>query len=117
MEEFKVIKGLPASSGKCKGIAKIVEDVSELGKVRSGDILVAQYTDPNWVPVFYKIAGVVTDYGGVCSHAAVIAREVGIPAVTGTEIATQVLRDGVFSIVDGAEGVVRYRIEKRDRYE
>jgi phosphoenolpyruvate synthase/pyruvate phosphate dikinase len=75
--------------------------------VQKGDILVAQSTRPAWTPLFAIAAAVVTDTGSILSHAAVVAREYGIPAVLGTGTATRTLRDGQMVEVDGTAGVVR----------
>lgn len=81
--------------------------VAEAGKVQKGDILVAQSTQPAWTPLFAIAAAVVTDTGGILSHAAVVAREYGIPAVLGTGTVTRTLHDGQLVEVDGTAGVVR----------
>ena len=76
-----MITGLGASAGVVEGIARVVRTVDEFDDVRDGDILVCQMTNPAWVVLFTKIAGLVTDTGGTTSHPAVLAREFGIPAV------------------------------------
>ena len=81
--------------------------MAEAGKVQPGDILVAPATMPAWTPLFATVAAVVTDAGGMLSHAAVVAREYNIPAVLGTGKATSVLRDGQTIEVDGDAGSVR----------
>ena len=81
----------PASS---RAIARVVRTVDEFDEVRDGDILVCQMTNPAWVVLFTKIAGLVTDTGGTTSHPAVLAREFGIPAVIGTSVATQRIATG-----------------------
>jgi rifampicin phosphotransferase len=74
--------------------------------VHSGDVLVCPYTNPAWTPLFSRAAAVVVDSGGIGSHAAIVAREYGIPAVMGTGTATTVLTDGQRVIVDGDAGLV-----------
>ena len=74
--------------------------------MRPGDILVCPYTDPAWTPLLRIAAGVVTEIGGVLSHAAIVARELGIPAVLGVPDATTTLHDGSTITVDGAAGTV-----------
>ena len=74
--------------------------------MRPGDILVAVATNPAWTPLFPLAAGVVTETGGGASHCSLVAREYGIPAVMGTGVATQVIRDGQVITVDGAQGLV-----------
>jgi len=100
------IKGFAASSGVAEGIARVVKSVDEIGRLRHGDILVCQVTNPTWAPVFQKIAAAVSDIGGSMSHAAIVAREYGLPAVVGTGTATQVIKDGQRIRVDGGRGVV-----------
>jgi pyruvate,water dikinase len=85
----------------------VVRSLTEVHKVRKGDILVAEATLPAWTPLFATVAAVVTDVGGVTSHCAIVAREYGIPAVVGTTVATSVIRDGHLLEVDGQAGTVR----------
>ena len=100
------IKGFAASSGVAEGIARVVKSVDEIGRLHPGDILVCQVTNPTWAPIFQKIAAAVSDIGGSMSHAAIVAREFGLPAVVGTGTATQKIRDGQRVRVDGGRGVV-----------
>jgi pyruvate, water dikinase len=83
-----------------------VRSVSEIADVRDGEILVCGSTSPAWAPIFSKIRGTVTDVGGVMSHAAIVCREYGLPAVVGTGRATAVIRTGQIIRVDGSTGVV-----------
>ena len=99
-----MLKGLAASSGKVRGVVQVAHVPHE---VREGVVLVTVMTTPQWTPVFKKIKAIVTDEGGMLSHAAIVAREYGIPAVVGTGRATQVLKDGECVEVDGDEGVVK----------
>ena len=101
-----VLEGLNASPGVGSGKVKIVRDASELNKVESGDILVTKMTDPDFVVAMKKAVGIVTDEGGSTSHAAIVSRELGIPAVVGTERATLILKDGDEVTVDGSNGKV-----------
>lgn len=100
------LKGFAASSGVVEGTARIVRSVQEIAKLQQGDILVCQVTNPTWAPVFQKIAGAVSDIGGSMSHAAIVAREYGLPAVVGTGKATARIPDGARIRVDGARGIV-----------
>jgi pyruvate, water dikinase len=86
------------------GRVRIVGDVSEIAKVEPGDVLVTDMTDPNWEPIMKKAAAIVTNRGGRTCHAAIIARELGIPAVVGCEHATERLADGEYATVSCAEG-------------
>ncbi|MEI9965996.1 MAG: PEP-utilizing enzyme [Caulobacteraceae bacterium] len=101
-----VIKGFAASSGIAEGPARVVKSVEEIGRLQQGDILVCQVTNPTWAPIFQKIAAAVSDIGGSMSHAAIVAREYGLPAVVGTGTATSRIRDGQRIRVDGARGIV-----------
>ena len=100
------LRGIGASSGVVRGRARIVRDASEFGRLKAGEILVCRYTNPAWTPLFTLAAGVVTDTGGAVSHAAIVAREYGLPAVLGASGATERIADGQEIIVDGTEGRV-----------
>ncbi len=105
-----VLKGLPASPGIGCGKVKIVLSPEEITKVEKGDVLVAKMTSPDYVPAMKKACAIVTDEGGMTSHAAIVSRELGVPCVVGTGRATQVLKEGEVVTVDGERGVV-YRGE------
>ena len=100
------VTGLGASPGVIEGVARVVLTVDEFDEVRDGDILVCQMTNPAWVVLFTKIAGLVTDTGGTTSHPAVLAREFGIPAVVGTSVATHRIVTGDRLRIDGSTGLV-----------
>lgn len=104
--EGDVLHGMPGSPGVVEGPARIVRDSSEFDKLRSSEVLVAPYTNPAWTPLFQRAAAVVVDSGGPASHAAIVAREYGIPAVMGTIDATARLRDRQRVLVDGDQGRV-----------
>ncbi len=101
-----ILSGTSGSPGIARGPARIVHDVSEFGKLRAGDVLVAPITNPAWTPLFQRAIAVVVDTGGTASHAAIVAREYGIPAVMGTGKGTQDLEDGQWIRVDGSRGEV-----------
>jgi len=105
-DEGRVISGIGASDGTAEGIARVVLQADELKRVQGGEILVVPATNPAWTPIFSKISGVVTDQGGSLSHAAIVAREYGIPAVLGTQNGTQRIPDGARVRVDGRKGEV-----------
>ena len=105
-DDSNEIRGFAASSGLVEGPARVVKSVDEIARLRKGDILVCQVTNPTWAPIFQKIAGAVSDIGGSMSHAAIVAREYGLPAVVGTGTATSRIRDGQRIRVDGGRGVV-----------
>ncbi len=100
------IRGFAASSGVAEGTARVVRSVEEISRLKPGDILVCQITNPTWAPIFQKIAGAVSDIGGSMSHAAIVAREYGLPAVVGTGSATSRIKDGQRIRVDGGRGIV-----------
>jgi pyruvate,water dikinase len=101
-----LLRGTPGSPGVAEGPVRIIRDGSEFGKLRSGEVLVAPYTNPAWTPLFQRAAAVVVDGGGAASHAAIVAREYGIPAVMGTVEGTRKLTDGQRVMVDGDQGRV-----------
>ncbi|MEN2740315.1 phosphoenolpyruvate synthase [Microbacterium sp. X-17] len=86
------------------GTVRVVTSTADMDRVRVGDVIVADMTDPDWEPVMKRVAGIVTNRGGRTCHAAIIARELGIPAVVGTRTATQVLTDGMDVTISCAEG-------------
>jgi pyruvate, water dikinase len=100
------LNGAAASPGTVEGTARVVRSMEEIGEVRDGEILVCGSTSPAWAPIFSKIRATVTDVGGVMSHAAIVCREYGLPAVVGTGRATAQIRTGQTIRVDGTEGVV-----------
>jgi len=100
------VRGFAASSGVVEGTARIVKSVEEISRLQPGDILVCQVTNPTWAPIFQKIRAAVSDIGGSMSHAAIVAREYGLPAVVGTGNATTKIKDGQRIRVDGGRGIV-----------
>ncbi len=101
-----LLEGLAASPGVASGKVRIIKKASEINKVKEGDILVAVMTDPDFVPAMKRASAIVTDEGGKTSHAAIVSRELGIPAVVGTSHATQMLTNDEVITVDGAAGRV-----------
>jgi len=106
-EEIEVIMGSSASLGTASGPVKVCTTIESLEKVKKGDILVASMTRPEYVSAMKKAAAIVTDEGGVLCHAAIVSRELGIPCVVGTRIATQALKDGDIVEVKANHGSVR----------
>ena len=100
------IQGLAASPGIVEGVARVLTSVNEIDQIQSGEILVCPVTSPSWGPVFGKIKAAVSDSGGMMSHAAIVAREYGMPAVVGTGVATERITTGDRLRVDGDQGVV-----------
>ncbi|NJE42490.1 phosphoenolpyruvate synthase [Thermococcus sp. GR6] len=112
-EEMKVLlKGLGASPGIGAGKVVVIFDASDIDKVKEGDVLVTTMTNPDMVPAMKRASAIVTDEGGRTCHAAIVSRELGIPAVVGTKEATKVLKDGMLVTVDGTRGVVYEGIVK-----
>jgi pyruvate, water dikinase len=105
-EGGSVLTGAAASPGVVEGPARVVKSVDQIADVRDGEILVCGSTSPAWAPIFSKIGATVTDVGGVMSHAAIVAREYGLPAVVGTGRATAAIRTGQTIRVDGSDGTV-----------
>lgn len=105
--DASVLAGIAASPGVVTGTAKVVKSLDEASKLQQGDIMVCEMTLPPWTPLFSTVSAVVADTGGILSHCAIVAREYRIPCVVGTQIGTQVLKDGQRITVDGAQGIVR----------
>jgi len=103
----KEITGFAASPGVVEGVARVLRNVNDIGQIREGEILVCPVTAPSWGPVFGKIKAAVSDIGGTMSHAAIVAREYGLPAVVGTGQATHRIKTGQRLRVDGNRGIVR----------
>jgi phosphohistidine swiveling domain-containing protein len=104
--EQRVIEGIGVCAGSATGTARVVTDPTEPGDLRPGDILIAPITDPAWTPLFLAVAGVVVDVGAQQSHAAIVARELGIPAVVSATGASSTIPDGALVTVDGSTGRV-----------
>jgi len=98
---------LGAKPGIVRGTVKIIMTTADMPKMKQGDVLVAVSTNPDVVPAMKKAAAIVTEQGGVTCHAAIVSRELGIPCVIGTKIATRALRDGDEVEVDAAKGIVK----------
>ncbi len=106
LAEAPIVKGAPASPGMGTGHVRILKSPKEINKVKPGDILVAPMTSPDYVPAMKKAAAVVTDQGGMTSHAAIVSRELGVPCIVGTEDATKKLKEDWVVTVDGTTGFV-----------
>ncbi|MEM1804112.1 MAG: phosphoenolpyruvate synthase, partial [Desulfurococcaceae archaeon] len=109
LSEAKVlVKGLPASPGVAAGVARVIFNPKspEAMEFKEGDILITKMTDPDWVPLMKKAAAIVTDEGGMTSHAAIVSRELGIPCIVGTGSATKVIQTGTEITVDASKGIV-----------
>jgi pyruvate,water dikinase len=111
--ESVLLRGTPASSGQAEGIARVITDPHR-ADLRPGEILVTRYTDPAWTPLFFTAGALVTEIGGALSHGAVVAREVGLPAVVGVAEATS-QASGSRSTAPTARSSSCSRIRKIDR--
>lgn len=100
------LKGLGCSPGEITGRARVILDIHKTNELTKEDILITAFTDPGWTPVLARVGGVVTEVGGLLSHAAVIGREYGIPAVLNLIDATKLIQDGDFIKINGKTGVV-----------
>ncbi|MBI3243711.1 MAG: hypothetical protein HYZ49_15610 [Chloroflexi bacterium] len=109
-----LLRGNAASPGVARGRARIIRSLAEADQLKPGEVLVAESTLPPWTPLFATTCAVVTEVGGVLSHAAVVAREYRIPAVVGTDYATSTFHDGQLLEVDGDAGTVRVVVEEVD---
>ena len=100
------LRGIAASKGIAEGPARVITTVAQLDEVQTGEILVCPITAPSWAPVFSRIEAAVSDIGGIMSHAAIVSREYGLPAVVGTGFGTKTIKTGQRIRVDGDNGVV-----------
>ncbi|KTG09673.1 phosphoenolpyruvate synthase [Haloprofundus marisrubri] len=114
-----LLHGLGASPGIVSGEARIVTKLDQLDKVSEGDIIVTEMTMPDMVPAMKRAAGIVTDEGGMTSHAAIVSRELGVPAVVGTGSATRELSDGQVITIDGDKGTIQegQKAKKEEQHE
>lgn len=101
-----LIKGLGANSGIVRGTARVIEDFSEIDRLQENDILVTKFTDTGWTPKFAILSGIVTEYGGILCHAAIVSREYGIPAIVSCHDVMSKIKDGQIITIDGATGIV-----------
>ncbi|MDX6713491.1 MAG: pyruvate, water dikinase [Baekduia sp.] len=100
------LEGVAASPGVAEGPARVITSPSQLTEVLAGEVLVCPITAPSWAPIFNKIAAAVSDIGGIMSHAAIVSREYGLPAVVGTGFGTKTIKTGQIVRVDGSKGTV-----------
>lgn len=107
-KDVATITGFAASPGDVTGVARLVLNPQDMEKVRKGDVLIARATSPTYNALLPLISGIVTDRGGTLSHAAVIAREYGLPAVVGCGNATELIKDGARIRVNGSKGTVEF---------
>lgn len=103
----KTVSGHSAYKGIVRGIAKIIEHANEIAKFNRGDVLVANETTPDFIVIMKMASAIVTNTGGITSHAAIVARELGKPCIIGTKFATQILKDGDTIEVDASSGIIK----------
>jgi pyruvate,water dikinase len=106
------LKGIGANNGKITGTARVINDFSEIDRLQQNDILVTRFTDTGWTPKFAILSGIVTEYGGILCHAAIVSREYGIPAIVNCHDALTKIKDGQTITIDGATGTVTLGGEK-----
>lgn len=104
--DTRQLRGTPASAGVVEGLARVVHGVDQMDTVQEGEILVAPTTNPSWTPVFSRISACVADGGGMMSHAAIVCREHGLPAIVGAGRATRAVKTGQRVRVDGSTGIL-----------
>ncbi len=105
-EKTEILSGQPASPGIGWGPVALINSKKEISKVKTGDVLVTSMTTPDFVPAMKKVSAIVTDKGGLTSHAAIVSRELGVPCIVGTKIATKVLKNNNVITVDGTNGKI-----------
>jgi pyruvate,water dikinase len=101
-----ILKGIPASPGSAKGKVKVILNPLECKRMKKGDILVTEMTDPRFMPLIQKAAAIVTDIGGLLCHAAITAREMKIPCIVNTKKATTILKNGQKIFVNATKGEI-----------
>ena len=111
------LSGIGASPGQTSGKVSLVQKLDELDKVSEGDIIVAEMTTPDMVPAMKRASGIITDEGGMTSHAAIVSRELGVPAVVGAESATDVLEDGQAVTIDGETGSIERGVSQETSHD
>jgi phosphohistidine swiveling domain-containing protein len=104
--EAGALRGIGCSSGEITGRARVILDIHKTGALTKDEILVTLFTDPGWTPVLARVGGVITEVGGLLSHAAVIGREYGIPAILNVNGATKLIKDGSLIRINGKTGVI-----------
>jgi len=102
-----IIKGLTGNAGKISGRVRVIKNKKDMGAFKKGEIVVTHMTTLEFTPLFYKAVAIVTDEGGLGCHAAIVAREFGLPCIVGTKIATKVLKNGNLVEIDADKGIVK----------
>ncbi|BDU25731.1 phosphoenolpyruvate synthase [Flavobacterium sp. GSB-24] len=112
----EIITGEAIGNAVTSGIARILHSPKDASALQEGDILITNFTSPDWDPILKKVAGIVTNKGGRTSHASIVARELGTPAVVGTENATELIKDGDVITISCAEGKTGYIYKNKLKY-
>jgi pyruvate,water dikinase len=102
----KILTGLTANKGKILGEVFVIDESKEISKFKSGSILVCRLTNPAYVPAMAEAIGIITDIGGITSHAAIVARELGVPCVVGTKNGSEKLQTGQKILLDADNGAI-----------
>ena len=102
----KLLCGASACGGKAQGRVQIVSNEKDFDSFKKGSVLVASETNPAFTLLMLKAVAIITEYGGICSHAAIVSREIGVPCIVGAENATRVLKNGQEVFLDADKGVV-----------
>lgn len=101
-----ILKGLGANNGIVTGVARVITDFNEIERLQKNDILITKFTDTGWTPKFAILSGIVTEYGGILCHAAIVSREYGIPAIVCCTDALKTIKDGDIITIDGSTGEI-----------
>ena len=104
---IKYLKGVAASKGIVTGPCKIITSLSDLSKIKKGDILVTSMTIPDYLPAMSICSAIITDEGGLLCHAAIVSRELNIPCIVATKRATKILKDNQIVIVRANDGIIQ----------
>lgn len=105
-----IAKGLGASTGTVTGCVRVLSSPDELDQLETGEVLVVQHSSPAWSLGMLRAGAIISEYGGIICHAAIVAREMGVPCVVAVEHATKLLANGMFVRVDGEVGAI-YEVE------
>lgn len=111
------LTGIPGSPGRSRGRAAVLSSAADFETIRRGEILVTRFATPDVVLVFDRIAALVTDQGGRSAHSVVVARELGIPVVVGTQTATRDIPHGASVMIDGDHGTIEFADGEADSYD
>ena len=106
VKKFHIIRGIGCNDGRATGTARVIKNIEEIDRIQEGDILVTRFTDTGWTAKFAALKGIVTEYGGVLCHTAIVSREYGIPCVVCTKDATKLIKDGSKITIEGSTGEI-----------